>query len=119
MTCSLAVGSGRSSGTTLALSTVVPGALRACVLAMGHDGHLGIVRFKQRCRNVWWPSIDRDIETLVKDCTACLLGGKTRAPAPPHVALFRAPPSTQAGSGVKSGLSLSLDHEMADRADGT
>ncbi|XP_036384580.1 uncharacterized protein K02A2.6-like [Megalops cyprinoides] len=66
------------------LCTVVPSSLRARVLAMAHEGHLGIVRLKQRCRDtVWWPGIDRDIETLVKDCTACLLSGKTRAPAPP------------------------------------
>jgi len=65
------------------LCTVVPGALRARVLAIAHKGHLGIVRLKQRCRDmVWWPGIDREIETLVKDCTACLLS-KTRAPAPP------------------------------------
>ena len=52
--------------------------------AMAHEGHLGIVKLKQRCRDVvWWPGIDREIETLVKDCTACLLSGKTRAPAPP------------------------------------
>lgn len=66
------------------LCTVVPGDLRARVLAMAHEGHLGIVRLKQRCRDVvWWPGIDRDIEALVRDCTACLLSGKTRAPAPP------------------------------------
>ncbi|XP_062373903.1 uncharacterized protein K02A2.6-like [Sardina pilchardus] len=66
------------------LCTVVPSALRARVLAMAHEGHLGIVRLKQRCRDlVWWPGIDRDIETLVRDCTACLLSGKTRAPGPP------------------------------------
>ena len=66
------------------LCTVVPSALRARALAMAHEGHLGIVKLKQRCRDVvWWPGIDREIETLVKDCTACLLSGKTRAPAPP------------------------------------
>ena len=46
------------------LCTVVPSVLRARVLAMAHEGHLGIVRLKQRCRDlVWWPGIDRDIET--------------------------------------------------------
>jgi len=70
---------------TYVARTVVPGALWVCVLAMAHEGHLGIVRLKQQCFNVvWWPGNDREIETLVKDCTACLLSGKTRAPAPPH-----------------------------------
>lgn len=57
--------------------------LRARILAMAHESHLRIVRLKQRCRDVaWWPGTDREIETLVKDSTACLLSGKTRATAP-------------------------------------
>ncbi|KAJ8339345.1 hypothetical protein SKAU_G00361310 [Synaphobranchus kaupii] len=64
------------------LCTVVPSGLRARVLSMAHEGHLGIVRVKQRCRDlVWWPGIDRDIETMVKDCVPCLLSGKSGSPA--------------------------------------
>ncbi len=67
------------------LCTVVPGSLRARVLAMAHEGHLGIVKLKQRCRDrVWWPGIDGEIEALVKDCSACLVSGKTgHSPPPP------------------------------------
>ncbi|KAL0148283.1 hypothetical protein M9458_056429 [Cirrhinus mrigala] len=66
------------------LCTVIPSTLRARVLAMAHEGHLGIVKLKQRCRErVWWPGIDKDIEALVKDCAACLLSGKTGHQAPP------------------------------------
>lgn len=65
------------------LRTVIPTTLRARVLVMAHDGHLGVVKLKQRCRElVWWPAIDQDIEHLVKDCSACLLSGKTGPPAP-------------------------------------
>lgn len=65
------------------LCTVVPGSLRARVLSMAHEGHLGIVKLKQRCRDlVWWPGIDHDIERLVRDCEPCLLSGKTGLPAP-------------------------------------
>lgn len=47
-----------------------------------HKGHLDIVKLKQQCHSiVWWPGINRKIETLVKDGTACLLSGKTRTPA--------------------------------------
>uniref|UniRef100_A0A674DZP4 Gypsy retrotransposon integrase-like protein 1 n=1 Tax=Salmo trutta TaxID=8032 RepID=A0A674DZP4_SALTR len=64
--------------------TVVPSGLRARVLSMAHEGHLGIVKVKQRCRDlVWWPGIDHDIEALVRDCAACLLSGKTGQSAPP------------------------------------
>ena len=52
---------------------------------MAHEGHLGIVKVKQRCREVvWWPGIDGDVEAMVRDCTACLVSGKTGPlPAPP------------------------------------
>ncbi len=57
--------------------------MHARVLSMVHEGHLGIVKFKQRCRGlVWWPGIDRDIEGLVRDCEPCLLSRKTGQPAP-------------------------------------
>ncbi|XP_019737023.1 uncharacterized protein K02A2.6-like [Hippocampus comes] len=66
------------------LCTVIPSSLRPRILNMAHDGHLGIVRVKQRCRSlVWWPGIDRDIEVMVKDCTACLASGKTGPPPTP------------------------------------
>lgn len=74
------------NGTCVArgLCTIVPSALRARVLEMAHSGHLGIVKLKQRCRNlIWWPGIDRDLEAMVRDCAACLVSGKTGAPAPP------------------------------------
>ena len=56
---------------------------------MAHEGHLGIVKLKQRCRElVWWPAIDRDIEHLVQDCSACLLSGKTGPPSTPPLQLL-------------------------------
>lgn len=52
------------------------------VMLMVHEGHLGIVRVKQRCHDlVGWPGIDCDIETMVKDCEPCLLSGKCGLPA--------------------------------------
>lgn len=63
---------------------VIPAKLRGRVLAMAHEGHLGIVKLKQRCRDlVWWPGLDKDIEQLVRDCTPCLISGKTGSPPPP------------------------------------
>ncbi|KAJ8356496.1 hypothetical protein SKAU_G00192900 [Synaphobranchus kaupii] len=61
---------------------VIPATLRTRVLHMAHEGHLGVVKVKQRCRDtVWWPHIDQDVEDLVKNCTCCLLSGKTVQPA--------------------------------------
>lgn len=65
------------------LCAVIPSVLRGHILTMVHEGHLGVVRVKQRCRGlVWWPGIDRDIETMVRDCAACLTSGKM-GPTPP------------------------------------
>lgn len=63
---------------------VIPPPLRERVLSMAHEGHVGIVKLKQRFRDlVWWPGIDRELEALVRDCTPCLMSGKTGTPAPP------------------------------------
>ncbi len=57
---------------------VVPETLRSRVLHMVHEGHLGVVKVKQRCRDtVWWPHIDAEVEELVRNCACCLLSGKT------------------------------------------
>ncbi|KAJ8346766.1 hypothetical protein SKAU_G00281670 [Synaphobranchus kaupii] len=72
---------------------VIPMALRGCVLQMAHQGHLGIVKIKQRCRDlVWWPGIDRDLEGLVRSCAACLTSGKTGSPASPPLQPLDWPP---------------------------
>lgn len=48
---------------------VIPHALRRDML---HEGHLGIEKCKRRAReSVFWPGINKDIETLVSNCEAC------------------------------------------------
>ncbi len=62
---------------------IIPAKLRGWVLTMAHEGHLGIVKLKQRCRDlVWWPGLDEDIEQLVGDFAPCLVSGKTGPPIP-------------------------------------
>ena len=57
---------------------IVPSALRQQVLQLAHEGHPGIVRMKQKCREmVWWPGIDKDIEVYVRHCEACIISGKS------------------------------------------
>lgn len=60
---------------------VIPESLRARVITMAHDGHPGIVRMKQRCREaVWWPKMNTQIEQFVPKCEACARSGKSVKP---------------------------------------
>lgn len=56
---------------------VIPKALQPKVLRQLHKGHPGITRMKGIARSyVYWPDIDKDIETTVKQCQACLYASK-------------------------------------------
>ena len=51
---------------------IVPAALRSKMVALAHEGHQGIVRSKQRARDIyWWPKMDVDIEKVVRSCQVC------------------------------------------------
>ena len=66
---------------------IVPQSLRSRVLDLAHEGHQGIVRCKQRLRQLyWWPGMDRDVEAAVKMCSICASVDKTAVPrqAPLH-----------------------------------
>ena len=51
---------------------VVPGSLRTKVLEQLHDVHPGMTRMKALARSyVWWPGIDKDVESAVRHCRTC------------------------------------------------
>lgn len=51
---------------------VIPQILQNKILTEIHNGHLGIVKMKSIARNyVYWPSIDKDIESVCRDCEVC------------------------------------------------
>ena len=51
---------------------VVPPTLRPRMLNLIHESHLGIVKCKQRAREVlYWPSMNADIEQTVQNCSKC------------------------------------------------
>ena len=61
---------------------VIPKKLRARVLSIAHEDHLGIVGTKQKLRSkVWWPGMERDAEEHCKTCYGCQLASR---PAPPE-----------------------------------
>jgi hypothetical protein len=52
---------------------VVPASLRSLVLEELHEGHFGSQRMRSLARHhVWWPSIDRDIGQITKECVPCI-----------------------------------------------
>lgn len=62
---------------------VIPQSLRQQVLAIAHEGHVGIVATKLRLRTkVWWPGVDRDAEQYVRSCHGCQLVGQPTSPEP-------------------------------------
>ena len=64
---------------------VIPPQGRAKVLTELHEAHPGVSRMKTLARTyVWWPSMDKDIEKMVKNCDECQIHQKAPAEAPLH-----------------------------------
>ena len=49
---------------------VIPTELQNKTVDIAHEGHLSIVKTKMR-EKVWFPSMDKLVETKVKSCLAC------------------------------------------------
>ncbi|KAL6463363.1 hypothetical protein MHYP_G00277540 [Metynnis hypsauchen] len=57
---------------------LVPESLQKRLVVLAHETHQGIVRTKQRLRELyWWPRMDFQIETCIKNCSACQQNDKT------------------------------------------
>ena len=51
---------------------IIPPSMRPAMLAVIHGTHLGIVKCKQRAREVlYWPGMSAQLEEKVQDCTIC------------------------------------------------
>ncbi|XP_049275984.1 uncharacterized protein K02A2.6-like [Rhipicephalus sanguineus] len=69
----------------LGTRVVIPAKLQRVVLDELHEGHPGIVRSKALARSyVWWPSIDGDLERMVKSCAHCQEQRSAPCKAPLH-----------------------------------
>ena len=64
---------------------VIPEALREKVLEELHQTHPGITRMKNLARSyVWWPNMDNNLETLVRECAVCQVHQNFPKQAPLH-----------------------------------
>ncbi|XP_039211284.1 vomeronasal type-2 receptor 26-like [Crotalus tigris] len=64
---------------------IVLPAMRARVLGSLHEGHPDIVRMKALPRSyLWWPGLDKDIETQVRSCEVCQETQPEMPQAPMH-----------------------------------
>ena len=56
---------------------IVPYDLREDVLKLLHDGHKGTVAMKLEARKyIYWPSLDKEIETITINCNHCFINHK-------------------------------------------
>ena len=52
-------------------------------MKLAHEGHIGIVKCKDRLRGkVWWPNIDQDVSDLIAKCHSCQTTSLSKQPAP-------------------------------------
>ena len=64
---------------------VIPAAGRQQILEELHESRQGASRMKGRAiMVVWWPNLDKDIENLVSNCTACQSSRSLPLLAPLH-----------------------------------
>lgn len=62
---------------------VVPSSLTAQIISTAHETHPGITRTKARLRErFWWPRMDKEVETAVKNCHICLEADKSARTSP-------------------------------------
>ena len=66
---------------------VVPSGMRQAMLHRIHEGHMGIVKCKQRARQLlFWPRMNGEIEDMVSTCEICqkMQNRNQREPMQPH-----------------------------------
>ena len=75
------------------IRVIIPQQLRALILTDLHRSHPGVVRMKCIARSYfWWPGLDQDIETLVKECKPCQQEKPSPPAAPLHPWIWPATP---------------------------
>ncbi|XP_064464136.1 uncharacterized protein K02A2.6-like [Ornithodoros turicata] len=67
------------------MRTVGPTKLRHKLLDILHDCHIGQSKMKMLARSyIWWPGLDKDIESRVRNCEQCSAVAAQEIPVPLH-----------------------------------
>lgn len=62
---------------------IAPLSLRHTLITLAHESHQGIVRTKQRLRNLyWWPRMDSQVQSCIASCILCQANDKTASTRP-------------------------------------
>uniref|UniRef100_A0A8C6V5S1 Gypsy retrotransposon integrase-like protein 1 n=1 Tax=Neogobius melanostomus TaxID=47308 RepID=A0A8C6V5S1_9GOBI len=62
---------------------IAPLSLRHNLITLAHESHQGIVRTKQRLRDLyWWPGMDSQVQTAIASCVLCQSNDKTACTRP-------------------------------------
>ncbi|KAJ8356711.1 hypothetical protein SKAU_G00195050 [Synaphobranchus kaupii] len=89
---------------------VAPISLRTVLVALAHESHPGVVRTKQRLRDLyWWPHLDALVLSTIASCQPCQLNDKT---ATPHAAPLQPVPLPD-GPWRKLGMDIVGPFEIA------
>jgi hypothetical protein len=61
---------------------IMPCSLRERAIRLAHEGHQGLAKTKQLIREkIWFPRIDKEVETLIRGCIPCQANGTANHPA--------------------------------------
>lgn len=72
---------------------VIPSSLQEVVLQELHREHLGVAKMKALARShLWWPGLDKDLETLARSCQRCQEVKQAPPKAPLHPWLWPSRP---------------------------
>ena len=63
---------------------IIPAEMRQMILERIHDGHQGLVKYRERAnQSVWCPKMSEQITTKVQQCVLCIENNNTERKEPP------------------------------------
>ncbi|XP_064478090.1 uncharacterized protein K02A2.6-like [Ornithodoros turicata] len=88
---------------------IIPRSLQPAVLSLLHEAHPSMTRMKMLARSyVWWPGLDKDLESTVRSCKICqsVLPAKTVGPLQPWSYPTRVRQRVHVDYALKDGVNL-------------